>query len=207
MGTATELDTKSQKPKQVSFYRADTNMAGCFGPSGSGTFARLSAKAPKTGKNGKILLSFNPERFQYTGWQSIFSDNKLNPAGTGEFALSPERENSLKAMKEWKALSSTPENELTQDQRTLIHYVNLGQVPSGANAEQTVQLRSWMQAKADWTGLQNERATVTSALTAIKESNPTPAKKRGGAKTGVLSPTATVAQPAFNGTSFAVPRM
>lgn len=174
------LNEKTGKPKQISYFKADDHMIACFGPAGSNTFARLSAREPKTNKRGTVNPSFNPARFTYTAWQSIYSDNTLGGAKSG-FTLSPEQKNYIDTMKEWRSLSDKDESKLTPDEKVIIQCVNTGVFPQG-NTDPAFQLKlkGYMQAKLDFEELQRETAFAAAAKDAI---NPPKEKKGKAAKT------------------------
>lgn len=174
---ATEIDAKTNKSKETKYYHADDNMNKCFGPLGSGTFARLSARAPKISKAGKELPSFNPNRFSYTGWQSIYSDNKLSLEGAGENKLDPQNDALLKYMKEWKTLSHLAGVELTAEKQADINAVNTKQIPATASPEKRQYLSNLMNAKVYYDQLIVERDIVANALKFINDNKPVPVKK------------------------------
>jgi hypothetical protein len=173
----TKVDPKTNKTKQVKYYKADDNMIRSFGSQGSNTFSRLSGKEAKTSKNGKVLEPFNPNKFGYTAWQSIYADNKLSAEKTGDMKLTADRDNLLKAMKEWKTLSHKAENELTPENKADLIAVNTRQIPVTASADKKSYLQLLTMAKAYCDQLSNERNIVAEALKVINESKPVAVKK------------------------------
>ena len=170
----TGVNEKTGKPKQISYFKADDYMNSCFGVAGSNTFSRLSARDTKVNKRGELVPAFNPARFQYTAWQSIYSDNTLGEANK-PFLLSAEQKSHLASMKEWRSLRDKAESALTPDERVIVQCVNAGVFPQG-NIDPAFQLklRSYMQAKADYDELNRETLFASTAKDAI---NPPKEKK------------------------------
>jgi hypothetical protein len=175
--TVSETDAKTNKVKETKFYHADDNMNRHFGPQGSNTFAVLSAKPAKVGKNDKVLPAFNPSKFSYTAWQSIYSNNKLSLTGAGENKLTPERDALLKAMKEWKTLSNLSGTDLTLEKQADISAINTRIIPPSATPEKRAYLTNLMNAKQYHDQLILERDIVSNTLKTINDSKPKPAKK------------------------------
>jgi hypothetical protein len=171
----TVVNEKNGKPKQVSFFKADAHMTQCFGPAGSNTFERLTSREQKTNRRGALVPPFNPSRFHYTAWQSIYSDNTLGGAKS-VLSLSKEQAEHLAAMKEWRSLRDKDESKLTTDEKVIIQCVNMGQFPQG-NTDPAFQLklRSYMQAKVDFDELDRETKVASAAKDAI---NPPKEKKQ-----------------------------
>jgi hypothetical protein len=189
-----EVDSKG-KPKVVSYYHADDNMKQCFGASGSNTFAFLSAKPQKTGKNEKLLPIFTPDHFAYTAWQSIYSHNKLSEAGV--FTLSAEQAANLKNMNEWKNLSTKKPETLTPEEKVYFQCVIQKGFAPNMTAEQQAKVRAYLAAKTEVDQLALENDAVSASLEAHKLASPAPVKK-GRAKKAVAAP-AVNGVPAGNG--------
>jgi hypothetical protein len=183
-----EVDSKTNKEKETKYYHADDNMMKCFGPSGSSTFSRLSAKPSKISKAGKELQPFNPARFSYTGWQSIYSDNKLSLTGVGENKLTPERDLLLKNMKEWKTLVHLTGADLTAEKQADITAVTTRQIPANASAEKKAYLTNLINAKAYHDQLVVERDIVANALKTINAAKPVTVKKSRAKAVAVPAP-------------------
>lgn len=181
---AMELDPKTNKQKKVSYLTADQNMHNCFGAAGSNTFAYLTSKPHEvSAKTGKDKTVFNPSRFAYTGWQSIFSHNSLSADKQGLFHLSPQQDAHLKLLKEWSNLSTKSADKLSENDKIIIQCVNAGVLPNGATPEQQNLVRSYISAKADLDSLDNEKQTASDALQSLKAAAGVTEKKGRGKKT------------------------
>lgn len=216
---ASEVDAKG-KPKIVSYYRADDNMRRCFGPTGSNTFLHLASAAPKVGKNHKIVQPFNPDRFQYITFQSIFSHNRLLSAEKpGAFHLNPAQQASLNAMNAWLQLTKVAPEALPADKRKIYDAVVSGQLAPGTTAEEVKLIQQCVDARRELAELEAEQKIVTDAHAAYKTAAEAaaPPKKAGGR--GKRAPAAVVVGgvpvvnapvgllPVTNGAYTAVPRL
>lgn len=214
ISTVQELDTKTGKTKDVTFYHADDNMKNHFGSAGSNTFTFLSSKPGKIGKDKKALPSFNPDRFAYTGWQSIFAHNKLATDKAGAFNLSKDHENMLTVLKEYRNLT-TRNTPLTPDESIIVQSVEKGAPPAGATQEQLAKVRNYMVAKQHLDRLAQEKAIVTAALSNLKSLNPPAPKKsktkakvdvNGSVPSAITSMSNGLTMPSFNA-SMSVPKL
>lgn len=179
-GQLQELDAKG-KPKTVSYYRADDNMKACFGPTGSNTFAALSAKPVKAGKNGKMIPSFNPDRFSYTVWQSIFSHNKLTDADKpGAFRLSPDQAANLKGLDGWRNLCYAAPESLQERDRLVLQSVQAGNFLGNLTAQEQQQVRDFLKAKQKLTQLEAEKQIVHDVHAHYKAASEAAAPKKVG---------------------------
>jgi hypothetical protein len=217
VSTVQEIDPRTKKPRDVSFYHADNNMRAYFGPSGSNTFAFLAAKPSKVGKDEQPLPPFNPDRFAYTAWQSIFAHNKLASDKTGVFQLSAEHANMLNLLKEYKNLSTKDPVKLTPEETLILSCVEKGSMPPNPTQEQSVRIRNYIGAKQILDRLAQEKDIVSATLKSLKALNPAPPKKskakavaassNSGSSVASVGPTGNgFSAPSF-GSSFAVPKL